>query len=247
MKSCVLLLSFLVPTAADFVRVDQWHIQKFSASGCNAADKVGDDYKELGVCNQDNATTWKKAEGTATTYTSKEYSDSACTTEQVSDTPVTLDAACTANGDEWHTGSVDTTLDTYRGVGPYTDSACTTKKSGEFGDQYHAMNTCQQTSASTSTMYVCTATEFTRQNYLTKDCSGTVDDTACNKTTAECGPFTSGDVCSAYSDHEDKPGEFIKRNCGPMSGGLVSKAWRLCSHGLVQLIVGAALAAVMSF
>lgn len=126
MRFCTLSLSLLVPTVATFARVDQWHVQKFSAAGCNAANKVEDNYKELGLCNQVGATTWRKAVGTATSYTQTVYTNSACTTEKSGETPQTLNATCTLNAPVWQTGSVVSTFDTYRGSGPYTDSACTT-------------------------------------------------------------------------------------------------------------------------
>jgi len=249
MKSCVLLLSLLVPTASTFQRVDQWHVQVYSAAGCNAADKIEDDYKELGVCDQEDANTWKKAVGAVgSAYTQKKYTDSACTTEKTGETPYVLNADCTAKDGKWQTGTVVTTLDTYRGYGPYTDNTCTTLTTGEFGARYHAMNTCQQTSASSSIKYVCTATSITKQVYTTKDCSGTIDPN-CGGSSYACLPITSGDVCSPFASGHEHAGKFRKDNCGPITtpAGSASKAWRLCSYGLVQWLVGTALAAMMSF
>jgi len=242
MMSCVLLLSLLVPTVATFAKVDQWHVQKFSAAGCNAADKVQDDYKELGVCNQDDATTWKKAVGTATEYTQKTYTDSACTTEKAGADTEILNAACTEKDGTWQTGSVVSTFDTFRQAGRYTDSACTTRDSGEFGFQFHAMNTCQQTGAATSLEYVCTATTIQKGSYETKDCSGTRT-TSCS----DCNVWTSGDVCTAYPSGHEHAGKFYKMNCGPFNLESSSGGWRICSHGLTQLLLAAVFAAVMSF
>jgi len=252
MKSCVLLLSLLVrqvvPTLATFARVDQWHVQIYSAAGCAAADKVEDDYKELGVCDQDDATTWKKAVGTATSYTETKYSDNACTTVKAGETPYTLNAACTAKDGKWQTGSVSSTLDTYRGDGPYTDSACTTRVSGEeYGFSYHAMNTCQQTDAATSIMYVCTANTIQKGKYTTKDCSGTRTTTSPGCT--DCFVLTSGDVCTQFPAGHEHAGKYYKKNCGPITApspaASASGGGRICSHGLTQLLLAAASAAVM--
>jgi hypothetical protein len=242
MKSCVLLLSLFVPTVATFAKVDQWHVQKFSAAGCNAADKVEDDYKELGVCNQDDATTWKKAVGTATEYTEKKYTDSACTIEKSGGGAEVLNAACTEKDGKWQTGSVDSTFDTFRQAGRYTDSACTTRESGEYGFSFHAMNTCQQTGAAASLMYVCTSTTIQKVPYTTKDCSGTRT-TSCS----DCNVWTSGDVCTAYPSGHEHAGKFYKMNCGPINAGVAAGSRRMFSHGLTQLLLAAASVLVMNF
>merc|ERR1711964_671492 len=157
-----------------------------------------------------------------------QYDDSECNTVKSAVNPETLNAACTAVGNEWWTGSVwSSSMTTYQGSGPYTDSACTTLVSGVYGSTYGPANTCLQTGASTSYKYICDVGGIRARRYTDNVCTGGDSDDY----------FWRPDVvCIADTGN---PPRYYKAECFGPGSGSASGGGHLCSHGLTQLFLAA--------
>lgn len=215
---CKLLLVASLGLACGVSHVAQWHIEEFGTdSACGAANKLKDDYKEMDVCVPDNypANEWKKtvANSTSGGATYGQYSDSSCTTVKASTTLQHYPGACglhPTSGNVYVKGSRSTTLTTfYSRVFTAAGCAATTKSSG---DRYHAMETCQQESASTSLRYTCGSTELVKDTYTTKDCTGTATRAGASEV------YVSDGTCQQYHASNSEYPNYYKTQCFDSTG-----------------------------
>jgi len=220
---CKILLVSSLGLACGVSQVKQWHIEEFGTdSACGAANKQKDDYKEMDVCVPANypITEWKKtvANSTSGGATYGRYNDSSCTTVKASTTLRHYPGACglhPTNANKYVKGSAKTALTTYY-QRAFTAAGCAaTAKSG--GDSYHAVNTCQQESTTTSVRYTCGSTEMVKDTYTTKDCTGTATRAGASNV------FVSDGTCQQYHANNSAYPNYYKIECSS-GGGTASGA-----------------------
>lgn len=179
--------------------VSQFHVEMYTAAGCAAADKAGDDYKEVGTCTPKDVTDlaqgYEKGFVNDTHYYKQTFSDASCATVTNAEDGFIAKGCHEYETGQWRKGVVDSAVGTLY-LGKFTASDCAASTQTDF--VYHGGDVCHSDSGgSGSDMHQIAGNDgdLKHVSWNTSDCTGA-------QTVLQS--FTGNGVCTAFpSGHED--------------------------------------------